>query len=84
MASGYSHPEVLCETDWVASNLNNQNIKILEVDYDPENAYRPQNGARPAGAAHRCTVSIRQAAGACCRPKQRMPMIGSKQSHARC
>lgn len=39
MAS-YSHPEVLTETDWVASNLKNQNIKILEVDYDPENAYR--------------------------------------------
>src|ERR671924_613726 len=36
----YAHPEVLCETDWVANNLNNANIRILEVDYDPENAYR--------------------------------------------
>jgi thiosulfate/3-mercaptopyruvate sulfurtransferase len=30
----------LCETDWVANNLKNTNIRILEVDYDPENAYR--------------------------------------------
>jgi thiosulfate/3-mercaptopyruvate sulfurtransferase len=36
----YSNPEVLCETDWVANNIKNPNIRILEVDYDPENAYR--------------------------------------------
>jgi thiosulfate/3-mercaptopyruvate sulfurtransferase len=36
----YAHPEVLCETDWVANNLKNANIRILEVDYDAENAYR--------------------------------------------
>lgn len=35
----YSHPEVLCETDWVADNISNSIIRILEVDYDPENAY---------------------------------------------
>jgi thiosulfate/3-mercaptopyruvate sulfurtransferase len=40
MNSGYAHPEVLCETDWVANNLNNSNIRILEVDYDAENAYK--------------------------------------------
>jgi len=40
MKSGYAHPEVLCETDWVANNLNNPNIRILEVDYDAENAYK--------------------------------------------
>jgi thiosulfate/3-mercaptopyruvate sulfurtransferase len=40
MTNGYSHPEVLCETDWVANNLKNGSIRILEVDYDPENAYR--------------------------------------------
>jgi len=40
--TSYSHPEVLCETDWVADNIagKNANIRILEVDYDPENAYR--------------------------------------------
>ena len=31
---------VLCETDWVDNNLNNPDIKILEVDYDVENAYK--------------------------------------------
>jgi thiosulfate/3-mercaptopyruvate sulfurtransferase len=36
----YAHPEVLCETDWVAGNLKNSKMRILEVDYDPENAYR--------------------------------------------
>jgi thiosulfate/3-mercaptopyruvate sulfurtransferase len=35
----YSHPEVLCETDWVEDNISNAIIRILEVDYDPENAY---------------------------------------------
>jgi thiosulfate/3-mercaptopyruvate sulfurtransferase len=40
LMANYSHPEVLCETDWVAGNLKNANVKILEVDYDPENAYR--------------------------------------------
>jgi thiosulfate/3-mercaptopyruvate sulfurtransferase len=36
----YVHSEVLCETDWVAGNLRNPEIRVLEVDYDPENAYR--------------------------------------------
>lgn len=40
-SSNYSHPEVLCETDWVATKLDNRpDTIILEVDYDPENAYR--------------------------------------------
>jgi thiosulfate/3-mercaptopyruvate sulfurtransferase len=36
----YAHPEVLCETDWLADNLKNSDIRILEVDYDVENAYK--------------------------------------------
>ncbi|MDE1830129.1 MAG: sulfurtransferase, partial [Thaumarchaeota archaeon] len=36
----YSHPEVLTDTETVAKNLSNNSIKIVEVDYDPENAYR--------------------------------------------
>ncbi len=36
----YAHPEVLTDTETVAKNLNNNSIKIIEVDYDPENAYR--------------------------------------------
>src|SRR5919197_2306743 len=38
--NSYSHPEVLCETEWAADNLKNPNVRILEVDYDPENAYQ--------------------------------------------
>ena len=40
MSTSYVHPEVLCETDWVADNVKNPNIRILEVDYDPQNAYK--------------------------------------------
>lgn len=32
--------DVLTETQTVANNLSNKSIKIIEVDYDPENAYR--------------------------------------------
>jgi thiosulfate/3-mercaptopyruvate sulfurtransferase len=39
----YVHPEVLCETDWVAGNLKNPKIRVLEVDYDPENAYKQEH-----------------------------------------
>ena len=35
----YSH-EVLVDTETVANNLNSKSLKIVEVDYDPENAYR--------------------------------------------
>lgn len=35
----YSHPEVLTDTETVAKNLG-KSLKIVEVDYDPENAYR--------------------------------------------
>src|SRR3954447_1927918 len=40
MAKQYANQDVLCETEWVANNLNNPNLKILEVDYDVENAYK--------------------------------------------
>lgn len=36
----YTHPEVLVDTETVSKNLNNKAIKVVEVDYDPENAYR--------------------------------------------
>jgi thiosulfate/3-mercaptopyruvate sulfurtransferase len=35
----YAQP-VLEDTETVAKNLNNKALKIVEVDYDPENAYR--------------------------------------------
>lgn len=34
----YAHPEVLTDTEWVSKN--SQNVKVIEVDYDPENGYR--------------------------------------------
>lgn len=39
---GYAHPEVLVETDWVAANppSTGPTRRLVEVDYDPENAYR--------------------------------------------
>jgi len=36
----YAHPEVLVDTEWVSKNPPNENRKIVEVDYDPENGYR--------------------------------------------
>jgi thiosulfate/3-mercaptopyruvate sulfurtransferase len=30
----YAHPEVLVTTDWVASHLNDPNIRLIEVDVD--------------------------------------------------
>jgi thiosulfate/3-mercaptopyruvate sulfurtransferase len=36
----YAHPEVLIDTEWVSKNPPNDNVKIVEVDYDPENGYR--------------------------------------------
>ena len=35
----YAQP-VLVDTETVANNLNNKSLKIVEVDYDPENAYK--------------------------------------------
>ena len=36
----YANPDVLTDTETVAKNLNGNSVKIVEVDYDPENAYR--------------------------------------------
>jgi len=36
----YAHPEVLVETEWVAKNPPNENRRLVEVDYDPENGYK--------------------------------------------
>ncbi len=33
--ASYAHPEVLVTTDWVAENLNNTNVRIVEADEDP-------------------------------------------------
>src|SRR5207247_10780706 len=35
----YAHPEVLVDTSWVKGSLGDQNIRIVEVDYDPTSNY---------------------------------------------
>jgi thiosulfate/3-mercaptopyruvate sulfurtransferase len=35
----YAHPEVLVESDWVASHLADPNVRVAEVDYDPAANY---------------------------------------------
>lgn len=35
----YAHPEVLDSTAWVEEHLNDPDVRILEVDYDPTSAY---------------------------------------------
>ncbi len=34
--SGYAHPEVLVETDWVLANLGKPGVKLVEVDVDTQ------------------------------------------------
>src|SRR5436305_13053620 len=33
-SSGYVHPEVLVETDWVANHLNDPSLRLIEADED--------------------------------------------------
>ncbi|MGI0002715.1 MAG: sulfurtransferase, partial [Nitrosopumilaceae archaeon] len=36
----YANPSVLTDTESVSKNISNNKINIVEVDYDPENAYK--------------------------------------------
>ena len=36
----YANLNVLTDTEWVSKNISNKAIRIVEVDYDPENAYK--------------------------------------------
>src|SRR5574338_1154363 len=36
----YANPSVLTDTESVSKNISNNLVKVVEVDYDPENAYR--------------------------------------------
>lgn len=36
----YANPDVLIDTESVSQNISNKAIKIVEVDYDPENSYK--------------------------------------------
>ncbi len=35
----YVHPEVLVDTQWVEQHLEDKNVRIVEVDYDPKSNY---------------------------------------------
>ena len=35
----YAHPEVLVDTQWAEEHLNDSNVRIAEVDYDPKSNY---------------------------------------------
>lgn len=35
----YAHPEVLVTTEWLQDHLDDDNVRVLEVDYDPTSAY---------------------------------------------
>ena len=35
----YAHPEVLVTTEWLQDHLDDDKVRILEVDYDPTSAY---------------------------------------------
>ena len=35
----FAHPEVLVDTSWVKGNIGNENVRIIEVDYDPTANY---------------------------------------------
>ncbi len=39
MSNEYAHPEVLVDTQWTEDHLNDSNVRIAEVDYDPKANY---------------------------------------------
>jgi thiosulfate/3-mercaptopyruvate sulfurtransferase len=39
MEKDYANPEVLVDTEWVSHHLNDSNVQVTEVDYDPLDNY---------------------------------------------
>ena len=39
MSQEYAHPEVIVDTKWVEDNIQDPNVRIAEVDYDPKSNY---------------------------------------------
>ncbi|HZH38914.1 MAG TPA: sulfurtransferase [Bacillales bacterium] len=39
MSNEYANPEVLVDTQWVESHIQDSNVRIAEVDYDPKSNY---------------------------------------------
>ena len=52
---GYAHPEVLVDTDWVAQHMNDDKVKLVEVDVDT-NAY--DEGHIPGAVAWNWTSQL--------------------------
>ena len=39
MSQEYAHPEVIVDTKWVEDHIQDPNVRIAEVDYDPKSNY---------------------------------------------
>jgi len=39
MSNEYAYPEVLVDTQWTEEHINDPNVRIAEVDYDPKSNY---------------------------------------------
>jgi len=39
MPDSYAHPDVLVSTKWVSEHLNDPEVRVVEVDYDPASNY---------------------------------------------
>src|SRR5689334_21699614 len=39
MSNEYAHPEVIVDTKWTEEHINDSNVRIVEVDYDPRSNY---------------------------------------------
>lgn len=39
MSQAYAHPEVVVDTKWVEDHIQDPNVRIAEVDYDPKSNY---------------------------------------------
>lgn len=54
--AGYAHPEILVETDWLAENLSEPNLRIYDcttfLDPDPDTTYRVRSGRKQYEEGH--------------------------------
>ena len=48
----YAHPEVLVDTQWLAENLNNDKIRIVEVAVNPQKIPESSNSRRQLSGIH--------------------------------
>jgi thiosulfate/3-mercaptopyruvate sulfurtransferase len=36
----YAHPNVIVDPEWIYDHLNDPQVRIAEVDYNPDSSYR--------------------------------------------